>query len=150
MTEALQSSIPNPIEDTPILTPIEVILQELLSPFHITVSSISDLKYAQIDREDLLAPAIKTLFLSKVPMLKLHYNSSKLSCLHKNAIEKQKYPQINLLRQILKCNQFSLTPKVVSMGYDPTTGKKLVKRSYVLCPIESEIEEEEEDADESV
>ena len=37
---------------------------------------------------------------------------------------------INILRQILKCNYLKMTPKVVSHGYDKTTGKKLVENIF--------------------
>ena len=70
--------------------------------------------------------------LELVPELREVYNSSYLTCLHDNSIYKQKFPVINLVRQILKCNYLLMTPKVISNGYDKASGKKLVTRIYVI------------------
>ena len=50
-----------------------------------------------------------------IPQLKLVYNSSYLNCLHDNSIFKQKFPGVNLVRQVLKCHHLALTPKLCLM-----------------------------------
>ena len=70
--------------------------------------------------------------LDLIPELREVYNSAYLTCLHDNSIYKQKYPVINLVRQILKCNYLLLTPKVISNGYEKVSGKKLVTRIFVI------------------
>ena len=111
------------------------ILKLLLKPIKIDIKCMNDLNNQQIDRCDFLSPSVKTYYLAQVPLLKQKYNSSKLSCLHKNAIQKQRFPQINLLRQILKCNGYRLKPCVVSLGYCRATGKKKAKRTYIITPV---------------
>ena len=66
----------------------------------------------------------------KAPNLKSFYNSSKLTCLHKNSLDKQKFPAVNMYRQLLKCNNFKMEPYVVSKGYNKYSGKKIVERFY--------------------
>ena len=58
-----------------------------------------------------------------------------LNCLHKNSLEKQKFPAVNMLRQTLKCNNIKMNPLVVCKGYDKTSGKKIVERSYIFKQI---------------
>ena len=62
------------------------------------------------------------------------YSSEYLNCLHDNSIYKQKFPAINLIRQILKCNYLKLTPKIISNGYEKLSGKKVgaIMPVYVL------------------
>ena len=95
----------------------------------------NDLLDIMIMREKLLEKKTNKLLLDKVPELKKVYNTGYLSCLHDNSIYKQKWPAINLLRQILKCNFYQLTPKILSNGYDKLSGKKQVTRVFVIEKI---------------
>ena len=45
---------------------------------------------------------------------------------------KQKNPGINLLRQVLKCNYLNMKPKVISHGYEKTSGKKITTRVFII------------------
>jgi hypothetical protein len=65
-----------------------------------------------------------------IPILKNKYSSHSLTSLQSNAEEKQQYPNLNLLRQILKCNGFRLKSVIRSGGYSKTTGQKIVYREY--------------------
>jgi hypothetical protein len=65
-----------------------------------------------------------------IPTLKNKYSSHSLTSLQSNAEEKQQYPNLNLLRQILKCNGFNLKSVVRSGGYNRTTGQKITYREY--------------------
>ena len=68
---------------------------------------------------------------------KSDYNSSSLTCLHKNSINKQKFPAINFIRQILKCNNYKLYGFYISNGYNKQNGgKKNLKRYYKIKEIE--------------
>ena len=95
----------------------------------------NDLLDIMIMREKLLEKKTNKLLLDKIPELKKVYNTGYLSCLHDNSIYKQKWPAINLLRQILKCNFYQLTPKILSNGYDKLSGKKQVTRVFVIEKI---------------
>ena len=85
-----------------------------------------------IEQEQLKQRNIIIKFRELIPELKQHYNSEMLNCLHKNSLSKQKFPAVNMLRQILKCNNYKLKPFIVCNGYDKTNGKKLVERKYVI------------------
>ena len=95
----------------------------------------NDLLDIMIMRDKLLEKTTNKILLDKVPELKKVYNTGYLSCLHDNSIYKQKWPAINLLRQILKCNFYHLTPKILSNGYDKLSGKKQVTRVFVIEKI---------------
>ena len=92
------------------------------------------------DKEQLLDIELEHTFLRRkeiveklhklIPKLKKYYESNKLTCLHINSLEKQKFPAINLIRQILKCNGFKLEPYVICKGYCKITKTKLVDRYF--------------------
>ena len=67
-----------------------------------------------------------------IPTLKNKYSSHSLTSLQSNAEEKQQFPNLNLLRQILKCNGFKLKSVVRSGGYNKTTGQKITYREYTI------------------
>lgn len=94
-----------------------------------------DIENIIISQDKLKQPEIIEELRKIIPELKQHYNSNMLNCLHKNSLSKQKFPAINLVRQILKCNNYKLTPFIVSNGYDKTTGKKIVLRKYTIIPL---------------
>ena len=64
--------------------------------------------------------------------LKDEFSSNFLTCLHSNSNNKQKFPGINMFRQILKENNFDMKPNVYSNGYCKITGKKNVIRSFII------------------
>ena len=70
--------------------------------------------------------------------LKDKYKSNMLTCLHKNSIEKQKFPALNMIRQICKCNNIKVYPVVISKGYDKASGKKIIER--YICRGEPTVE----------
>ena len=106
-------------------------IKEMFKIININIDTINDIEHLEIDRNDLLTDDIKLKFLDLIKPFKKKYSSSKLTSLHNNSNIRQKFPQINLLRQILKCNNYKLTPKVTSIGYT-STGKKIIKRSYMI------------------
>jgi hypothetical protein len=113
---------------------IELML-ELFRLIGYRVYEQNDLLDIMIMRDKLLEKTTNKILLDKVPELKKVYNTGYLSCLHDNSIYKQKWPAINLLRQILKCNFYHLTPKILSNGYDKLSGKKQVTRVFVIEKI---------------
>ena len=40
----------------------------------------------------------------------------------------QKFPALNMLRQICKCNGLKVYPFVISRGYDKVSGRKIIDR----------------------
>jgi hypothetical protein len=67
----------------------------------------------------------------KIPELKLLFSSSYLTALQAPAENTQKWPQLNLIRQVLRSCNFKLTPKRVSDGYS-VDGKKKYKRMFII------------------
>ena len=65
-----------------------------------------------------------------------------LTCLHKNSKDKQTFPEINFIRQILKCNKLKLKGRYICMGNNKITGKKILKRIYEINEIKDISEEQ--------
>jgi len=110
----------------------EELLLRIFKILNYDVDQLEELTSITIQRDLLKGKKITEKILELVPELREVYNSAYLTCLHDNSIYKQKFPVINLVRQILKCNFFLMTPKVVSNGYEKVTGKKIVTRIFVI------------------
>jgi len=72
----------------------------------------------------------------KIPSLKHYFSSSFMTALQKNAEKKQKWPLLNLIRQILKSMYFKMTPVRVSNGYTKE-GKKKYRRLFLIEKIKT-------------
>ena len=115
-----------------------------------SILNIIDISYTVLQENAIIVP--REIFLNldkyyivkeKIPLLKQHFSSSFLTSLQKNATIKQKWPLLNLVRQILKKNDFEMNPLLKSDGYDDE-GKKLFKRYFIINKLEvldSEIDE---------
>jgi hypothetical protein len=110
----------------------EELLLRIFKILNYDVDQLEELTSITIQRDVLKGKKITEKILELVPELREVYNSAYLTCLHDNSIYKQKFPVINLFRQILKCNFLLMTPKVVSNGYEKVTGKKIVTRIFVI------------------
>ena len=127
-------------------TDINIILKNMLNFLKIKYNNIEDLVGKEIDRDDLLTKNIIEYYQTFQHDLKLGgFSTGKLTSLHKNNLVKQKFPAINMLRQVLKCKKLWLKPKVESKGYNKKTGKKFVKRSFIISLFEEPNEIENED-----
>jgi hypothetical protein len=111
------------------------LLKDIFSALEIKVDERTDISNIILRQDTLKSNTLITDLNNKVPNLKSYYNSSKLTCLHKNSLDKQKFPAVNMFRQILKCNSFKMEPYVISKGYDKFSGKKLVERYYRIRDI---------------
>ena len=60
----------------------------------------------------------------EINKIKKKFSSSRLTALQKTAKTNQKWPLLNLVRQLLKVSNIRMVPKRKSNGYDET-GKKL-------------------------
>lgn len=106
------------------------IIFSLLKIINIDVDSLDKLNNYSIERDLLMDEDVIDKYYKFIPKLKDFYNSDELTCLHKNSLQKQKFPAINMLRQILKASGFLLKPKVVCLGY---IGKdKITKRYFII------------------
>jgi hypothetical protein len=87
-----------------------------------------------IERNLLVNNSLYKKLYEEIPKIKNILSSSKYNSVHSVAEEKQKWPLINLLRQLLKQYNFTLTPKRISDGYDKD-GTKKYKRFFVINKI---------------
>lgn len=110
------------------------IIRKLLEYINIHINELDELLNIEIDRDSLLNPSIQSKYDELILELKKNLSSSRLTCLHKNKHQKQKWPQLNLLRQVLKTNGYKMTPKITCMGYT-NNGKKIIKRSFIIEKI---------------
>ena len=107
-------------------------LKKMLKYVNISFEDIGEIIGYEIDRDLFLNNEIVDYYQTFKNLLKnTGYTSGKLTSLHNNNTQKQKFPAVNMLRQVLKCNGLLLKPKVKSIGYTKT-GRKLIKRSYMI------------------
>jgi hypothetical protein len=78
-----------------------------------------------------MKPSIKKELKERIPELKHIFSSSYLTSLQEPAEKIQKWPLLNLIRQVLRSSNFKLTPKRVSNGYT-VDGKKKYKRVFII------------------
>ena len=107
------------------------IIIDLLNKANISCTSITDLNNMLIPRELFMNLDIYKNLKEKIPDLKTLFSSSYLTSLQEPAEKKQKWPLLNLLRQVLRSCNFKLTPKRISDGYT-IDGKKKYKRMFIV------------------
>ncbi len=116
------------------------IMKKMLSIIGIKYDNIDDIIGISLERDTLLDDNIVSNLMSlQDQLLTSGYKSGKLTSLHKNNVSHQKFPGINMVRQILKCNGLKLTPRVISIGYNTETGKKITKRLFQINDISVDI-----------
>ena len=97
----------------------------------VACSDLTYLEGMQIPREVLLSEDRYKAVQETIPMLKTMFSSSYLTSLQSPAADTQKWPLLNLVRQILKSYGFLLTPKRLCDGYTKDKKKKY-KRTFVI------------------
>ena len=111
-------------------------LLEFLKICKIPCASIGELTGLQIPREILISDAAYEDAKRHIPEFKKKFSSSYLTCLQSSAEKVQRWPLLNLLRQILKAYKFNLTPKRLANGYNKT-GKKLYRRIFLVSKLDA-------------
>ena len=106
-------------------------IKNLLKSIGIPFEEIANLDGLHIPRETFLNNDKYTMVKSKIPSLKHYFSSSFMTSLQKNAEGKQKWPLLNLIRQILKSMYFKMTPIRLSDGYTKE-GKKKYRRLFLI------------------
>ena len=123
----------------------EELLVKLLNLMKIECNNIKEALGTIIEQTQLKNFELDKTCFCYVNELKKFYKSNMLNCLHKNSLSKQKYPAVNMLRQILKCNNIKLKPFNICNGYNKSTGNKIVKRFYKIITMEDYQKEKEEE-----
>lgn len=129
---------PTIIDNTPEIPKELSMIMEILN---MPAKTEKDLFGMLIERDLLLRVDIEQKLAALISKLKGQYKTSKLTCLHKNRDNKQKFPGINLVRQIFRCNGYHLKPMVYSRGYCKHNGKKIVERNFKI--VREQISENE-------
>ena len=107
------------------------LILDFLNKGNITCSQLADLHGMLVPREIFFNDAIYKELKAKIPELKGIFSSSYLTALQSPAENLQRWPQLNLIRQVLRSCNFKLTPKRVSNGYT-VDGKKKYKRMFII------------------
>ena len=119
------------------ITEKEKILSDVLNFVNIEFKSIENLVGMEVDRKILLKESVVEDFKNyQIKLKEQGFKSGKLTSLHKNSMLKQQFPAINMLRQLLKCHDLWLKPKIVCLGYNKSTGSKIIKRSFVITLLD--------------
>jgi len=103
----------------------------VLSEIGIKIEKLDDAKGLFIEREQLLCDKKYEEVKKLIPKLKQTYSSSFLTSMQKNADKTQKWPLINLVRQIFSIHGYKLEPVRKSNGYT-LDGVKKYKRFFLI------------------
>ncbi len=106
-------------------------IKTFLNKCSIPLSNIDDLNGMMVPREICLDNTTYNNIKGDIITLKKIFNSSYLTALQSTAENNQKWPLLNLIRQILKSINYKMTPKRISAGYTKD-GKKLFKRMFLI------------------
>lgn len=114
-----------------LLNNLNEITIKIFKKLGINISNIDNLIGTIIYRETLLNQNIYNDIQEDIPTLKLILKTTFFTSTQKNAVIKQNWPLLNLIRQILKIYNIYLEPKRISAGYT-SNGKKKYKRLFTF------------------
>tara|TARA_B100000035_G_scaffold99064_1_gene84034 strand:+ start:2275 stop:2664 length:390 start_codon:yes stop_codon:yes gene_type:complete len=118
------------------------IVKEFLNKCSIVFEDFNQLDGMLIPRDLLLSKDKYEIVKEDIDKMRELYSSGSLTSLQKTAKENQKWPLLNLVRQILKSNNFKMDPVRKSNGYTKE-GKKKYLRFFIIKKIKSTKETEE-------
>ena len=113
------------------MTDKDEIIINFLNECGFNCNNINMLVGIQIPRETLLNEKKYIEIQQHISLLKNIYSSSYLTSLQSTAIKTQKWPLLNLVRQILKFSGYILKPKRICDGYTKD-GVKKYKRIFII------------------
>jgi hypothetical protein len=108
----------------------EKLVIKLLKYIDVDVSSLDEILSYELEAHVIRDVEKIKLLTNHREELKNFFKSSKLTSLHANNSEKQRFPVLNTYRQILRYSGYRICSKNVAIGYDPSNGKKITKRVY--------------------
>ena len=115
------------------------IVKEFLNKCSIVFEDFNQLDGMLIPRDLLLSKDKYEIVKDDIDKMRELYSSGSLTSLQKTAKENQKWPLLNLVRQILKSNNFQMNPIRKSNGYTKE-GKKKYLRFFMIKEIKSKEE----------
>lgn len=107
------------------------VLLDFLAKCGVACPDLEALDGYQIPRYVLLDEARYEKAKACIPELKKCFSSSSLTSLQASAEENQRWPLINIVRQVLKSSNYRLYPRRLSDGYTPV-GKKKYRRVFEI------------------
>ena len=125
------------------MTETQQIVKVFLNKCGIVFEDYKMLDGMLIPRETLLSQEKYENIKEDLIKMKKMYSSGALTALQKSAETKQKWPLLNLVRQILKSNNYKMDPIRKSNGYT-NEGKKKYLRFFIIKKIKSTKEVEVE------
>ena len=105
--------------------------KKIMTIIGIQFEILTDLEGIFIPREQLLSDSKYLEIKQMIPDLKKHFSSSFMTSLQKNASKSQKWPLLNLIRQILSIYNYQMEPIRKSDGYT-LEGVKKYKRFFQI------------------
>lgn len=115
------------------------IVKKFLNKCSIVFEDFNQLDGMLIPRDLLLSKDKYEIVKDDIDKMRELYSSGSLTSLQKTAKENQKWPLLNLVRQILKSNNFQMNPIRKSNGYTKE-GKKKYLRFFMIKEIKSKEE----------
>jgi hypothetical protein len=111
-------------------------IKNLFNDIGLPFEEIGHLNGLYVSRDIFLNEDKYNIVKEKIPSLKHYFSSSFMTALQKNAEKKQKWPLLNLIRQIFKSMYFKMTPVRLSNGYTKE-GKKIYRRLFLIEKIKT-------------
>ena len=103
---------------------------EILKIININISNLDELNNLTLEREVFFDDNKYQLINNLIPNIKKFYSSSNKNSLQKNASINQKFPLLNIYRQILRQEGFIMEPKRIANGYH--NNEKKYKRIFII------------------
>jgi len=110
---------------------MEKTIKDFLNKCSIVFEEFDQLDGMMLPRDLLLSNDKYEFVKDDIEKMRKMYSSGSMTSLQKNAVENQKWPLLNLVRQILKSNNFRMDPIRKSNGYTKG-GKKKYLRFFVI------------------
>jgi hypothetical protein len=109
---------------------------EFLKKCKLQLEDETQLEGQLIPRDMLLSPNTYEEVKAEIAVLKKKFSSSALTSLQSGAQKEQKWPLLNLVRQILRVCNYKMEPVRRSDGYDDE-GKKKYKRFFLVKKLKA-------------
>ena len=103
---------------------VRLLVLRVLREAGVSVKDFSAIGGLRIDRDVLVRPDGYMAVAGLIPELKRHFSSTHLTALQGEAPGGQRWPLLNLVRQVLKASGFEMNPRRLSDGYGPGRRKR--------------------------
>lgn len=115
---------------------MDIHILNFLKQCNLKLENAQELDGLFIPRTMLLSPVVYDKIKPFINELKKKFSSSSLTALQKDAGKEQKWPLLNLVRQILRACDYQMKPIRKSAGYT-SDGKKKYARYFLISKLKS-------------